>query len=277
VSETNLEKFAQFLCNSFKSVSSVSNYVAGLKTIHNLLDYQFPNISSFKLNTLIKGNKNLKCHTVKQAAPVTPDILLRIYQQLDHKNPLQVSLWAAFLMGFFLFARLSNLLPRSPGLFDPTKQLTRKDIILGKDGLIVIIKWSKTIQSRERILSIPIMKIQGSILCPWQAIVNLLRISPCDPQFSAFTFLSNDGPRILTQTMFISKLRLILAGLGFQSSFYSGHSFRRAGASWAFTTGVPSELIQSHGDWKSMCYLRYLSFSIQDKKSVSQVMGNKLL
>ena len=40
---------------------------------------------------------------------------------------------------------------------------------------------------------------------------------------------------------------------------YSSHSFRRGGgASWAFKSQIPGELIQLHGDWASDAYKKYL-------------------
>jgi hypothetical protein len=42
---------------------------------------------------------------------------------------------------------------------------------------------------------------------------------------------------------------------------FSTHSFRRGGASWAFSSEIPSELIQLYGDWKSDAYKNYLRFS----------------
>ena len=53
-------------------------------------------------------------------------------------------------------------------------------------------------------------------------------------------------------------MRLKLAALGLQPEPYSGHSFRRGGASFAFALHLPGELSQLQGDWSSDAYLRYL-------------------
>ena len=53
---------------------------------------------------------------------------------------------------------------------------------------------------------------------------------------------------MVSRSLFIGlKLR---AGVPKASSF-RGHSLRRGGASWAFNTGVPGELIQILGVWSS--------------------------
>ena len=53
----------------------------------------------------------------------------------------------------------------------------------------------------------------------------------------------------------------------------SGHSFRRGGATWAFSANVPSELIKEHGDWLSEAYLRYLNFNLEERLVVTLKMG----
>ena len=45
------------------------------------------------------------------------------------------------------------------------------------------------------------------------------------------------------------------------SNQYIMHSFRRGVATFYFKSGVPGELVQLFGNWKSDCYLRYLRFS----------------
>ena len=59
---------------------------------------------------------------------------------------------------------------------------------------------------------------------------------------------------------------------GRDARLYSTHGFRRAGATWAFQSKVPSELIQCHGDWRSDAYKQYLKFSMSDKLLVGERM-----
>ena len=47
------------------------------------------------------------------------------------------------------------------------------------------------------------------------------------------------------------------------------HTFRRAGAKWAFRQGVPLEHFMKHGTWKSDAVWSYLSSSV----SVSSLSG----
>ena len=57
---------------------------------------------------------------------------------------------------------------------------------------------------------------------------------------------------------FVSILRSHLASLGFDPKLFAGHSFRRGRASFAYQSGVPTELIKALGDWRSYTILIYL-------------------
>ena len=132
--------------------------------------------------------------------------------------------------------RKSHLLPVSPALFDQRKQLTKADIKMFPWGVLITIRWSKTIQFRERIVEIPLPRIPRSKLCPTAAIVNALR-------FTALGFTSDSQAfnwvderqlvHVFSYGSFVSILRSHLASLGFDPKLFAGHSFRRGGASFA--------------------------------------------
>ena len=78
---------------------------------------------------------------------------------------------------------------------------------------------------------------------------------------------------IITKSQFVSVFRSRLQRLGVSdSSKFRGHSFRRGGATWAFRSGVPGELIQVYGDWASDAYKVYLEFSEDAKLRVVRLM-----
>ena len=60
---------------------------------------------------------------------------------------------------------------------------------------------------------------------------------------------------------FQRKLKHLIKKIGLNPDMFSSHSFRRCGATHAFRSKVPANLIQLHGDWKSDAYkniYRYL-------------------
>jgi hypothetical protein len=267
-----LHPYIQFLLRSFKAVSSVQNYICGLQTVHRLKGWSFPDISSFDFKAQFKGAARQKQHTPRQAQPITPQMLEQIYSLLDFSKPFHTAVWSAFLIAFYIFARTANMVPRSFKSYDHTKQLARGDVIIAKDGLIIILKWTKTIQSRERTLVFPITAIPGSCLCPLKAFVRLTYQSPAGPDSPAFFYLHH-VPNTVTQASFTAFLRDSLSQFNYQPQRYSGHSFRRAGASHAFRMGVPQELIQVQGDWASDAYKSYLTLDLLQKLKVSKIMS----
>ena len=77
----------------------------------------------------------------------------------------------------------------------------------------------------------------------------------------------------LTKSTFIHTFRGLLLKAGVPDiAAYTGHSFRRGGASWAFQAGIPGELIQVCGDWASDAYKKYLEFSMQNKLDLAALL-----
>ena len=63
--------------------------------------------------------------------------------------------------------------------------------------------------------------------------------------------------------------------LGSRPLNYSGHSFRRGGATFAFHGGAPVELISLQGDWSSETVLLYIAQSLESRLSVAHLTTNK--
>ena len=269
--------YAQFLSRSFKSAVSVRNYLHGVKLLHLLAGFSFPFLDAMEVKLLLKGIARLKPHCPRQAQAITPVILMNMYSYMNKRDPLHVACWAAFLLAFFLMARKSNMVPTSLESFDARKQLSRQDIVSCDFGLCVHFSWSKTNQFGRRVLKIPIVRIPGSPLCPVTAYETLLRLVPGSKRWPAFVYNSNPVLACVTTYKFVRILRSLLSKSGYVASNFSGHSFRRGGATFAFKAGVAGELIQMQGDWKSDAYLRYLDFSLNSKLQVGFSMRDLIL
>lgn len=265
--------YVAFLARSFKAPNSVLNYLNAVRNIHLCTGNIYAVQKSFELSLVLKGLKRTKSHRVHKVLPIDPPLLLEFVKFLDFESANDVAIWAAFLLGFFLMARKSNLVPPSAAKFDASKHLCRGDLIVGRTGLIVNLKWSKTNQFRDRCLSIPLVAVPGSILCPVTAILNMCRLVPATSDQPAFLISKHKRISTLTYFTFTSKLKSLIALTGRDPDLFSGHSFRRGGASWAFEAGVAGELIQMHGDWTSDAYLEYLTYSTETKCSVSSSMA----
>ena len=269
--------FAQFLSRSFKSVNSIKNYLSGIKTLHTLLDLNYPSDELIHLRLLLRGLARIKSHVPKKALPITPNILLDMLQFLNFEKVIDVVFWAIFLVMFFLMSRKSNMLPNSVSDFDPEKHLTREDISIHDDKLIVHFKWSKTRQFGHS-RYIPILSIPGSPLCPVKAYSQMTDLIKLDKKKSAFCYFDSKFNAIpVTYNKFQKKLRSLIDQTGRDGSLYSSHSFRRGACTFAFKSNVRSELIKYHGDWRSSAYLEYLTYDFEQLLTVSDLMRKNIL
>lgn len=270
--------YCQFLSRSL-TPQSIRNYLSGVKLLHLVAGFEFPFLQSYEVRLTLKGLQRTVKHTPNRAPPITPDILSKLVSVTDLADGQGVTFMCAFLFTFFLFARVSNIIPQAASRFDKVQHLCRGDIFECRAGLLVLFKWSKTIQFGERRLMLPLVRLENSPICPVAMYSRMLNFYPAPPSAPAFTYSSRRGNFVsLHKGEFISFLRakLTLAGVAFPK-LYRGHSFRRGAATFAFHCGVPGELIQIFGDWASDAYKTYLEISLPAKVQVAEQMKLRLL
>lgn len=271
--------FAQFLSRSH-TPKSVSNYVVGVKLLHLMGGFEPPSLQSFEFRITMKGIERLAKHTPNRAPPIIPEILQQLAAVCDLTDRMEVTFLCSFLFTFFLFARVSNIVPTSSAKFDVNMHLCRGDIFETSSGLLVLFKWTKTIQFNQRRLFIPLVSLQGSNICPVHMFHKMCDLSAAPKSAPAFV------ARVSTSNQFISidkgqyisflRQKLELAGVT-RPQLYRGHSFCRGAATFAFNSGVSGELIQVFGDWVSDAYKQYLEYSLEAKAAVASKMSRKIL
>ena len=263
VETTHLLQYAAFLARSLKP-PSVRSYLNIVGILHKEFGLPNPLLNNWPLKSLLTGINRAKGSPPNQKLPMTPDMLGHLYSQLNFASSFDSSFWAICLVLFYGMFRKSHLLPHSARAFDPTRQLTRADFRFHTWGMLITIRWSKTIQFRERVVEIPLPRIPNSKLCPTTATLHAFQLSRSSSQ--AFTWNTADDTageaNIFTYNMFMTKLRSHLTKLGYNPALYAGHSFRRGGASFAYRAGVPLELIKALGDWHSDTILIYLTMPL---------------
>lgn len=274
LSQENLGRYIAFLSRRL-CFTSVRQYLNVVRIIHLEAGHANPLEHNWYVASILKGVKRVKgCHS-EQKLPITLDILKRLVCHLNLTLPLDRVFWAACLVAFYSFFRKSNLLIPTLDAFDPSRHLCRSDVNFRPDGAVLTVRWSKVIQFRERTLLIPLPLIKNSLFCPSTALLGLCLNTPLqkDPA-PLFSYADNGSAIPLTQDRFISKLRGALTYLGYPANKYSGHSFRRGGASLALQCGLPVDLIKIQGDWNSNAYERYLEPSFGLRQKVASSLGS---
>jgi hypothetical protein len=193
-----------------------------------------------------------------QKQPMSIDVMKKMFGILDFAKSADLAFWAACCVGFFVFLRKSTLLPadsRTEGLV----MLRREDVVdLEIDSFVLVVKKSKVIQFGERVHRIPFANCVLNDVCPVRAVLSHFGASVLGAKSPLFNYMQSGREVTLTQASFIVRLRGLLKALGLRSADYSAHSFRRGGASFAFSLGVSPLQIKLRGDWASDAYERYV-------------------
>ena len=131
-----------------------------------------------------------------------------------------------YLTCFFSFLRLSNLLPHTVKTFDVTRQLARGDLITTQNSALLIIKWSKTIQNRRDIVTLPLPFLESSILFPIAALNKMITLYPASLNDPLFIFPSVTYIGHYICTLYITYIKHYISAL-FNLSFMFIHCHKR--------------------------------------------------
>jgi len=216
----------------------------------------------FPVHRCLMGLKRLCVTPVRRKLPITPGLLLRMRRcpTIDWEHPAMIVVWAAMLVAFFCFLRKDNFTVKKADSFNTRVHLMRGDIRRTAGGFQFTFRHSKTNQVATRVHRTAVAEMRGSPLDPVQAVLRAFALCPrakaSDP---AFAIPQPVGPPVpLTHGAFVQALKFCLREIGVDHTQYSGHSFRRGGATFAHRLGVDPLLIKIMGDWSSDAFMSYI-------------------
>jgi hypothetical protein len=237
--------------------------LSAVRFLHERLGYTWkPVIERFRVHRCLMGLKRLCCTPVQQKLPITPAILARMRrcQTINWENPYMVVIWAAMLVAFFCFLRKDNFTVQKKDAYNYRQHLARGDVRFDAESLQFTFRHSKTNQLGLRVHKTVAVAMPGRVLDPYEAVAKAFALCPRatarDPAFAVPTGKGQSTP--LTHGMFVATLRRCLHEIGIDHTKYSGHSFRRGGATFAFRMGMDPLLIKRMGDWMSDAYMGYI-------------------
>ena len=260
-------RFGQYLSLTFESPDAVTNYLSGVRTCHHVLGMQPPDAKEKQMQWFIQGLKRLMDHLVKQAEPITPELLVRISKVVNYTNQVDMVAWVAVLIGFTMFMRKSNLVPDNMDSFDGEHQFRRSDfnILDPNRPMMVEVRWSKTNQFKNRILRVPVLPTRNKAICPVLWTHYMLSKVHAEPQDAAFTIYQDNEKKALSANQLVARIRKWIKLLKMDESAYSLHSMRRGGATFAHQCNIQADMIKLLGDWASSAYQRYIDINIDDR------------
>ena len=269
-----LMSFAQLMSLTV-GYAHIKNIFSAIKLMHKALDKTFPD-DDFQVDTTLKAIKRQLAGTPFATLPITPEILTQLYLFVDIEDPHQLATWCSYLTGFRCLLRKSNLVPESLAKFSTATGLSRARIGLptDKEVALVYLNWSKTNQFGNKEIVVPMVSDPNKALDPVFHLRLLFSTCILPDHLPAFSYRKNGRILCVTYTKFTQDLRKLLDKAGYRAKSYSGHSFRRGGASYLYRLGADPLLIQASGDWQSDCYQRYIHLSLEQRLAAQVKMAN---
>ena len=255
------------------------NYINIIRILHLDAGLLNPLENNFAASNLKKGISRELGSPPKQMLPVTCKMMYNIFKSMCFLMPCDNAFWAICSIGFYGFLRKSTLLPVSeanPG----DGFILFSDVVWDVDNSFTInVRKTKTIQCHQRVLKLPFVGCSINPLCPVAALNNLMYNSPKDTLKSLFAYVDRQGVHSYTHSSFVKRLRSILSDLGYDADCFSGHSFRRGGATLAFSLGMSIFDIKKRGDWVSDAVKEYICVTDDQYKQVARslVVGSARL
>ena len=257
------------------SYGTLKNIFSSIKFLHKANNQPYPE-DDWQLESTLKALKRELSGAPLQTLPITPDILLKMYAFLDTSIPKDLAIWSSFLTSFYCMLRKASAVPKSLAAFNPTKELARSkvDIQAGGDVVLVLMNYSKTEQFGNKNVVIPLLRNPVQALDPVHHLQELFNRFPLDSSLPAFSFMEGSKLKCITYDGFTKDLKRLLTSAGLKADSYSGHSFRRGGASYLYKLGADPLLIQASGDWATDCYTRYVFLSFDQRFHAQKMMTN---
>ena len=253
--------FCEFMARSV-SFQHIKHCIHAVQFLHQSLDIKIP-CDSFQLDMTLQGLKRRLAKVAFQVLPITPKILRAIYAHLDMEKPQDLALWCSFLVSFYGLLRKKSVVPRA-GPFNPNQVLVRRhiNVHIPSNTVYVYLGFSKTNQFGAHDLVLPVLGNTDPALDPVRHLHRLFTSVEAPDDAPAFTYAAG---KYVTYNTFTTRLKTLLTKSGYTASQYSGHSFRRGGATFLHQCGGSVLMIQSSGDWSSTVFTRYLFLSTAER------------
>ena len=159
--------------------------------------------------------------------------------------------------------------------FDPACFLTRSDIEIDEAGkrVLIYVSFSKTNQFMKRFHVIPIPANDDPALDLFRHLRLLYSLVDIPEDAPAFSFTKT---QFINHRSYTVRLKQLLRKAGLDPALYSGHSFRRGGASYLYSIGGTTLMVQVLGDWASQVFTRYLHLSLDDRLQAQELIASNI-
>ena len=268
----NLCMFMELMSNT-SSYGHCKNVLSSIKFLHSATGLSFPT-DDFGLDVTLQGIKRRLKGTPQFVLPIDPVILRRMYSHVNTNSTEDLSLWCSFLVAFYCLFRKANVVPKDDK-FDPECVLTRSDIEIDEEGrnVLIYVNFSKVNQYQKSFQVIPIPANDDPAMDLFSHIKKLFSIVKVPATSPAFMYTKT---KFINYKSFTVQLKQLLGKAGLDPALFSGHSFRRGGASYLYSIGGSTLMVQVLGDWASQIFTRYLYLSLDDRKAAQDLIKHNI-
>lgn len=249
-----------FIANAAGSYSgkTIANYVFAIRAWH-ILHGQPWQPNPLELKAALDGSTALTPSSSQRPKrqPLTILFLTTAATSLDLTAPFDVAFFACLTVAFYSISRLGELTVPSLQAFDPEQHPKRFNLSTRSDrnGIIVHVlrlPVTKTARQGEDIY----WSAQPGASNPEAAMARHLQLNNPLPSRHIFTWNHPKGPRPLTRTAFLNRLKGLASAQGSQT--LHGHSIRIGGTLELLLRGVPFDVVKTIGRWSSEAFVTYL-------------------
>ena len=260
--------FIQYLAGYLNSPLSIKNTIGALSTAFKQSSWDPSPFSSYAVQTALRSlDINMRYIPIGKRPITLPEVESVItYLAQKVQDPTLVCAISFAYVGMF---RQSNLAPQTSAAFDATRQFTRADARVISDGIIILLKWSKTIQAYRDATTVYLPRMPASVLCPVRAYTEMVAqrptLSPADP------LLMFPNRRPMSIGYLNRRWRQALHAIGLPVGALKLHSLRRGAATMVWQSGMVKDIdLMTHGTWATPAWRAYASKPAQ-QSAVAQV------
>ena len=253
-SDATLLLYVAFLFRRGLKGSSIKVYLAGVRNLHVVRSLPYPDYSP-QLQLALRGAVKLS-DPPERKLPITFSVLSRMFEYLQGRHD-ELMLKTVMAVAYFGCFRAGELCLQDSLKFDSSLHLTCGDVTFHVNDkfFTLLLKSSKTDVAGK---GVPVhVGCSGHEIC---AFCLLLEYSSCHIDFANKVlplFMDVNGT-VLRNSYFQATTKLLLAASGFDSSKYSGHSYRAGSATSAADSGFSEWELKMLGRWASDAYAVYL-------------------
>ena len=261
--------FLEFMART-SGFPHLKHLLSSVKFLHEALDQPFPS-NSFMIDMTMQGLKRRLARVPFQVLPLTPVIMRKMFSHLNMALRADRALWCSYLLSFYGLLRKSGSVPKSSS-YNVNKVLVRRNISVDvvNNMVYIYLGHGKTNNFCTRDVIIPVPGNSDPAMDPVRHLYALFSDVSASPDSPAFTYAQG---KFINYASFTSRLKNLLKKSGYNPDLYSGHSFRRGGASFLHSCGGTALMIQASGDWSSQCFTRYLYLTESERLHSQSLMA----